>query len=228
MACWKASEVSFGLSDVRERMREKKNGVLRTAKLNASLASKIKTKIINNSSIIKVSLKHNNKALALALNAEKANAQRLAKEKVVLQMELEQCHFQNAFLRNKLCFLNNVLKELENLVESVKMARLSEFHTSPLSNGQKNSMTEDSWADDVADGHLLSTAAMPLRVPVSKPRDLRQQSGSSTATQKSSLDLQRCAPDKPLETLSVVSEDALPPQFWETSVPPERKWEETK
>lgn len=60
---------------------------------------------------------------------------------------------------------------------------------------------------------LTSTAAMPLRVPVSKPRDLRQQSGSSTATQKSSLDLQRCAPDKPLETLSVVSEDALPPQL---------------
>uniref|UniRef100_A0A8C9ES77 Shugoshin 2 n=1 Tax=Pavo cristatus TaxID=9049 RepID=A0A8C9ES77_PAVCR len=215
MACWKASEASFGLNDVRERMREKKNGVLRTAKLNASIASKIKTKIINNSSIIKVSLKHNNKALALALNAEKANAQRLTKEKVILQMELEQCHFQNAFLRNKLCFLNNILKEFENLVESVKMARLSEYHASPLSlsNGQKNSMTEDSWADDIADGHLLSIAAMPLRVPVSKPRDLRQQSGSSTAVQKSSLDIQRCAPDKPLETSSV-SEDALPPQKW--------------
>uniref|UniRef100_A0A8C3LXB2 Shugoshin C-terminal domain-containing protein n=1 Tax=Chrysolophus pictus TaxID=9089 RepID=A0A8C3LXB2_CHRPC len=215
MASRKASEASFGLSDVRERMREKKNGVLRTARLNASLASKIKTKIINNSSIIKVSLKHNNKALALALNAEKANAQRLAKEKVILQMELEQCHFQNAFLRNKLCFLNNILKELENLVESVKMARLSEYHTShlSLSNGQKNSMTEDSWADDISDGHLLSAAAMPLRVPISKPTDLRQQSGSSTAVQKSSLDLQRCAPDKPLETLSVVSDDALPPQL---------------
>ncbi|XP_065606492.1 shugoshin 2 [Cyrtonyx montezumae] len=214
MAHRKASESSFGLSDVRERMREKKNGVLRTAKLNASLASKIKTKIINNSSIIKVSLKHNNKALALALNAEKANAQRLAKEKVILQMELEQCHFQNAFLRNKLCFLNNIVKELENIVESVKTARLSEFWTVPLSlsNGQKYSMTEDSWAGDVMDGHLLSTATMPLRVPISKSSDLRQQSGSSTAVQKSSLDLQRCAPDNTLETLSVVSKDALPPQ----------------
>ncbi|XP_015723771.1 uncharacterized protein LOC107316590 isoform X2 [Coturnix japonica] len=150
----------------------------------------------------------------MALNAEKANAQQLAKEKVILQMELEQCHFQNASLRNKLCFLNNVFKELENLVESVKMARLSEVPTSPLfpSDRQKNSMTEDSWADDIADDHLLSTAAMPLRVPISKPRNLRQQSGSSTAMQKSSLGLQTCAPDKPLETLSV-SEDALPPQF---------------
>ncbi|POI30814.1 hypothetical protein CIB84_005437, partial [Bambusicola thoracicus] len=88
-----------------------------------------------------------------------------------------------------------------------------QYNTSPLSNGQKSSMTEDSWADDITHGHLLSTAAMPLRVPVSKPRDLRQQSGSSTAIQKSSLELQRCVPDNPLETLSVVSEDALPPQF---------------
>ncbi|XP_072198451.1 shugoshin 2 isoform X2 [Excalfactoria chinensis] len=214
MACRKASEASFVLDDVRERMREKKNGVLRAAKLNASIASKIKTKIINNSSIIKVSLKHNNKALALALSAEKANAQQLAKEKVILQKELEQCHFQNAFLRNRLCFQNSILKDLENIVESVKMARLSEYPTSPLylSNGQKNSMTEDSWADYIADDHLLSTAAMPLRVPVSKPRNLRQQSGSSIAIQKSSLGFQTCVPDKPLETLSV-SEDALPPQF---------------
>ncbi|KAM6333070.1 shugoshin 2 [Podargus strigoides] len=195
-------------------MREKRNGVLKTAKLNASLASKIKTKIINNSSTIKVSLKHNNKALALALNAEKANAQRLTQEKTILQKEVEQCHFQNAVLRHKLSFQNNILKELENLVTAVKMSRLSEFRTSSasLSNGRKSSVTEDSWDNDIADGQLVRAAWMPMRVPISKLYDAEQQGARSTAAQTSSLDIQRPASEEPLEIVPVASKDTLLPQ----------------
>ncbi|XP_068052158.1 shugoshin 2-like isoform X3 [Anomalospiza imberbis] len=225
MAAWEAAEMSsFSLSDVRERMREKKKGALRTSKLNASLASKIKTKIINNSSTMKVSLKQNNKALALALNAEKANAQRLTQEKTILQKEVKQCHFQNAVLRHRLSFLNNILKKMDNLMAAVKMAELSEFHTNSasLSSGQKSIITEDSWADDIVDGQFLRVTQIPMRVPISKLHDVEQQAGSSTAVQTSSRELQRPASnagelqrpasDEALKIVPVASKDTLPPQ----------------
>ncbi|XP_063256459.1 shugoshin 2-like [Prinia subflava] len=224
MAAWEAAEMSFSLSSVMERMREKKKGALRTAKLNASLASKIKTKIINNSSTMKISLKQNNKALALALNAEKANAQRLTQEKAVLQKEVKQCHFQNAVLRHRLSFLNNMLKKMDNLMAAAKMAELSEFHTNSasLSSGQKSSMIEESWADDIADGQLLRVTQVPMRVPISKLHDAEQQAGSSIAVQTSSGDLrspacsagelQRLDSNEPLKITPVAPKDTLPPQ----------------
>ncbi|XP_061234942.1 shugoshin 2-like isoform X2 [Neopsephotus bourkii] len=200
MASREASETFFSLSGVRGRMLEKKKCALKTAKLNASIASKIKTKIINNSSTIKLSLKHNNKALALALNGMKANVQQLTQEKTILQKEVEECHFQNAVLRHKLSFM---------------------FHTSsaPLWNGQKNSITQDSWANDIADVQLVRATGMPMRVPISKPRD----GCISTAAQTFSLDFLSHASNEPMEVVPVASKNTLPPQPAEKPQSPPEK-----
>ncbi|XP_063018349.1 uncharacterized protein LOC134421395 isoform X1 [Melospiza melodia melodia] len=180
--------------------------------------------LTDNSSTVKVSLKQNNKALALALNAEKANAQRLTQEKTILQKEVKQCHFQNAVLRHRLSFLNSMLKKMDNLMDAVKMAELSEFHikSSSLSSDQKSIMTEDSWADDIVDGQLLRVTQIPMRVPISKLHDAEQKAGSSTALQISSGELQRPASNtgelqrpasnEALKIVPVASKDALPPQ----------------
>ncbi|XP_075789944.1 uncharacterized protein LOC142830212 [Pelodiscus sinensis] len=186
----------FSLSGVRERMRAKKNGALKTAKLNASLASKIKMKIINNSSIVKVSLKQNNKALALALSAEKANTQRLIFEKMLLQKEVEKCHFQNATLRQRLYFL----------YRSTSL---------PLSEGQNNSIVEVSWTDDLIDTQLGVSpldrmTEMPMRVQVCKvDGEERCQGSSSAEVQTSLVGLHTSVPAEPGKNTTATS--SLPP-----------------
>ncbi|XP_055472748.1 shugoshin 2 [Psammomys obesus] len=124
-------EVDSATSGIKRRV---KNRISKT-KLNVSLASKIKTKILNNSSIFKISLKHNNRALAQALSREKENSRRITTEKMLLQKEVEKLNFENTFLRLKLNNLNKKLIEIEsvvndNLITAIEMSSLSKFHQS--------------------------------------------------------------------------------------------------
>lgn len=124
-------EVDSVTSGIKRRVKDR----IAKTKLNVSLASKIKTKILNNSSIFKISLKHNNRALARALSKEKENSRRITTEKVQLQKEVEKLNFENTFLRLKLNNLNKKLIEIEshvsnNLLTAIEMSSLSEFHQS--------------------------------------------------------------------------------------------------
>ncbi|XP_005373305.1 PREDICTED: shugoshin-like 2 isoform X2 [Chinchilla lanigera] len=128
-------------SAIKRRVKDKRAS---KTTLNVSLASKIKTKIINNSSIFKISLKHNNRALAQALSREKENSRRIATEKMLLQKEVEKLNFKNTFLQLKLDNLNKKLIEIEsllsnNLITAIEMSNLSEFHQSSFlpSTGKK-------------------------------------------------------------------------------------------
>ncbi|XP_023366154.1 shugoshin 2 [Otolemur garnettii] len=131
MECPEMETGSLFPTRIKRHVKDKR--ISKTAKLNVSLASKIKTKILNNSSIFKISLKHNNRALAQALSREKENSRRITTEKMLLQKEVEKLNFENTFLRLKLNNLNKKLIEIEalmnnNLITAIEMSSLSEFH----------------------------------------------------------------------------------------------------
>uniref|UniRef100_A0A2K5RKW2 Shugoshin 2 n=1 Tax=Cebus imitator TaxID=2715852 RepID=A0A2K5RKW2_CEBIM len=133
MECPVMETGSLFTSGIKRHVKDKR--ISKTAKLNVSLASKIKTKILTNSSIFKISLKHNNRALAQALSREKENSRRITTEKMLLQKEVEKLNFENTFLRLKLNNLNKKLIDIEalmnnNLITAIEMSSLSEFHQS--------------------------------------------------------------------------------------------------
>ncbi|XP_039209571.1 shugoshin 2 [Crotalus tigris] len=126
----------FTVGGMKKHVMEKKNRPLKVTKLNAFLAFKIKTKIINNSSLFKNSLKSNNKALAMALCTEKENSRRLENEKLLLQKELDGLNLQNILLRQKLSYLNKTLKEIQafmnNILTAIELSTFSECIPKPV------------------------------------------------------------------------------------------------
>ncbi|XP_062817594.1 shugoshin 2 [Anolis carolinensis] len=168
------------MSGAKERMKDKRNGALKIAKVNASLASKIKTKTINNSSIFKVTLKQNNKALALALTASKEAAQRLVNEKMQLQKEVEVCHFENACLRQKIIFLTKCIEELQQCKQAaIKVLSRPEIDfCSFLLNDAEDHGSVNDIAGNLEDDHCSPVAAPKfLRISLSRVNDEESENG---------------------------------------------------
>ncbi|KAL7384671.1 hypothetical protein ABVT39_006480 [Epinephelus coioides] len=84
------------------------------AKQTSAAASKIKNKILNTSSFFKVSLKTNNKALALALEAQKERSRQLEMHVVYLQKQVEALCFELATKKYKHRKLLVILKTLHS------------------------------------------------------------------------------------------------------------------
>ncbi|KAM3916939.1 shugoshin 2 [Leptodactylus fuscus] len=155
---------------VKERMREKLNGSLKAVKLQTSLAAKIKTKTLNNSSILKVSLKHNNKALACALTTEREKSRRLGNDIMFLQKEVKMLHFQNALLRQNLSIVNKMLKDIDvymniNLPAAIEISGTMESSDRLSLNQTKSERFSQKSALSLDEDQGFRLTGMALRVP---------------------------------------------------------------
>ncbi|XP_069790558.1 shugoshin 2-like isoform X2 [Narcine bancroftii] len=107
-------------SEFSDKMKQQRNSILKKKKYNASLISRIKTKILNNSSMMKVSLKNNNKALAIALAKEKQKCSMVTQEKKMLQKEICVQNYDIVMLQQRLTTQNAKISKLEELLMKIK------------------------------------------------------------------------------------------------------------
>ncbi|KAM4626903.1 shugoshin 2 [Discoglossus pictus] len=163
------------LHTMKERMREKINGPLKSVKISSSLAAKIKSKALNNSSFMKISLKNNNKALALALTFEKEKTRKLENDQMFLHKEVKMLHFQNALLRQNLNIVNKTLKDIDlymniNLSTAIEISGMESSDIlidEPIQNEQIVRHSVVSCNEDQG----FRCTGMPLRVPCSSAGD---------------------------------------------------------
>ncbi|KAJ8352897.1 hypothetical protein SKAU_G00243730 [Synaphobranchus kaupii] len=159
-----------------------KPAALKAAKQNSSFVSKIKTKIQNTSSFFKVSLKTNNKALALALVSQKEKSRLLETETVRLQKEVQALCFDLALRRHKHNQLVTLLRDLHagalsSLVAAVDLVSNEDVSIGPPEENEKS--PPDSEDANMKLGSKVSTVPLlPKRASVSPKKLTRESSGS--------------------------------------------------
>ncbi|CAJ1078974.1 shugoshin 2 isoform X2 [Xyrichtys novacula] len=152
-----------------------------SSKQSSAAASKIKNKLLNTSSFFKVSLKNNNKALAVALGMQKERNRQLEKEIVFLQKKVEALCFELAtkkYKHRKLLFIlqnlhSNTLQHLDmvaDLFKDSELPKLSEGENFE-SDEVKENLAVNSPADQLAPQPEIPGALLlpPQKVSVALP-----------------------------------------------------------
>ncbi|XP_035266733.1 uncharacterized protein si:dkey-57a22.11 isoform X2 [Anguilla anguilla] len=134
------------------------------AKQNSSLAAKIKTKIQNTSSFFKVSLKTNNKALALALVAQKEKSRLLETETVRLRKEVQALCFDLAHRRHKHNQLVRLLRDHQARALNSLVAAVDLLSSEDVSIGANEEINEKSPPDP--EDAIVELGSKVCRVPV--------------------------------------------------------------
>ncbi|XP_051566846.1 uncharacterized protein LOC127448401 isoform X2 [Myxocyprinus asiaticus] len=116
-------------------------------------AAKIKTKIHNTSSFFKLSLKTNNKALALALVAQKQRSRELEMDVVRLRKDVQALNFDLAFQRHKNKQLFTIIREFydSSLNWMTKAVDIFSNEEVPESMDSEHSSTEDQMCETEAE-----------------------------------------------------------------------------
>ncbi|CAB1445349.1 unnamed protein product [Pleuronectes platessa] len=157
---------------------------LKASKQTSAAASKIKNKILNTSSFFKVSLKTNNKALALALEAQKERSRQLEMEIVYLQKQVEALCFELATRKYKDRKLLLILKNLHtNTLEHFDMVSdlFSDSDLPRLSQDNKNGLNNIN-EDNPAVENL--TDPSPPRPEMEKSTEANKEAEKRRVTQR--------------------------------------------
>ncbi|KAG7463920.1 hypothetical protein MATL_G00181720 [Megalops atlanticus] len=168
--------------DPKSMITVKKQAALKAAKQNSSIAAKIKTKIQNTSSFFKVSLKTNNKALALALMAQKEKSRQLETETVRLQKEIQALCFDLALRRYKHRQLVVILKDLQASTLKSMMTAIDLLSN----NDDSSNPSEDTNEHTPTDTEDLSKELESRGIREAVPSEQSQQTVLKTVTRESS------------------------------------------